>query len=107
MTLRNKTLLLLTISIGVMLTSSQSMAQVNPHAKAGLKGGLNASNLNDITNGNSHLGFHAGVYVQPVSTEFFALQLELLYSTYGRTMMYATPAYHTVQSDLEYIDLPV
>jgi Outer membrane protein beta-barrel domain len=110
MPIKTKILSVLTIVIGLVFVAlQQSMAQVNPHAKAGVKGGLNVSNLYtyDVSDENPRVGFHAGVYGQPLASEFCALQLELLYSTRGSTKRYTVPVDHTIQYDLEYIDLPV
>src|SRR6188768_2290103 len=110
MTRKNKTLLLFTIIIGLTLLARQkSVAQVNPHVKAGVKGGFNVSNLytDGVLDENARVGFHAGVFGQPIASESVALQLELLYSTRGSTKVYHVPVDQTVQYDLEYLDLPV
>lgn len=107
---KNKILSLLTLVIGLVFFARQQLvAQVNPHAKAGVKGGLNISNLygDDVVDEKPRVGFHAGVYVQPLASESCALQLELLYTTRGSAKRYAVPVEHTLQYDLEYIDLPV
>jgi hypothetical protein len=79
-------------------------------AKAGIKGGLNVSNLymNNVTSENARLGFHAGLYGQLFSSRYFALQPELLYSTKGSEAIYnGLLNNETVRFNLNYLDLPV
>ncbi len=78
--------------------------------KSGIKGGLNLSNLylDDVTDQNARIGFNIGVYGQLLSTEKFAIQPELLYSTKGSTAQYSAGSlYQEVSYNLNYLDLPV
>ena len=82
----------------------------NGTAKAGIKGGLNVSSLyiNNVTGENARLGFHGGLYGQLFSSEYFALQPELLYSTRGSEAVYnGLLNNETVRFNLNYLDLPV
>jgi len=89
---------------------------LNQHASAqnkgtaGIKGGLNVSNLyiDDVNDENARLGFNVGFYGQILSTESFAIQPELLFSTKGSKAQYDNGFIdQTVQYNLNYIDLPV
>jgi hypothetical protein len=129
-----KTNLLLTFTVLIMTASSTLMAQTssttttttttdevtvdrstktskgnNPTARIGIKGGLNASNLyiNDVNDENARFGFNAGVYGQILSSEVFAIQPELLFSTKGSQADYGGIVNSTVRFNLNYIDLPV
>lgn len=108
-TMKNKILTLILITAIFGLVSQQSIAQVNTKARAGIKGGLSASNLyvDDVHDENARIGYHIGFYGQPVSSDAFALQLELLYSTKGTTTIYDEPVDQEIQYNLNYIDLPV
>lgn len=77
--------------------------------RAGIKGGINVSNLyvDNATDENARLGFNLGVYGQLFSTDAFALQPELLYSTKGSKVVYGGPFNQEIQYNLNYIDLPV
>lgn len=127
--------LLLTLTVLIMTASSTLMAQTssttttttttdevtvdrttktrngdtNPTARVGIKGGLNASNLyiNDVNDENARFGFNAGVYGQILSSEVFAIQPELLFSTKGSQADYGGIVNSTVRFNLNYIDLPV
>ena len=60
-----------------------------PRARAGIKAGLNASNLitDEVNDKNARYGFHAGVYGQLFVNEGFAIQPELNYSTKGNKVI--------------------
>lgn len=93
---------------GLMFLSSGLMAQENP--KVGLKGGMNISNLivDDIDDENARIGFHAGIFAQLLSSEAFAIQPELLYSTRGNRV--ETDIWVIDQEtkfNLNYLDIPV
>lgn len=77
--------------------------------RAGIKGGLNVSNLyiDDITDENARYGFHVGVYGQVFSTDAFAIQPELLFSTKGAKAEYGGLIDQTAKFNLNYLDLPV
>ncbi|MBL0745111.1 porin family protein [Chryseolinea lacunae] len=94
----------ITAVLGVM-----SNNDANAQARAGVKGGLNVSNLyvDDVDDENARYGFNAGVYGQILSTESFAIQPELLYSTKGSKVEYGQFVNQTVKYNLNYLDLPV
>ena len=58
--------------------------------RAGIKGGLNVSNLyiDDVSDENARFGFNLGVYGQVLSSDAFAIQPELLFSTKGSKIEY-------------------
>ena len=78
--------------------------------RAGIKGGLNASNLyiDNVNDQNARLGLNIGVFGQILSSDAFALQLELLYSTKGSKAQYGSGFFNQeVKYNLNYLDLPV
>jgi hypothetical protein len=78
--------------------------------RAGIKGGLNVSNLyiDDINDEDARIGANVGFYGQVLSNDVAALQLELLYSTKGAHAMYTAGALsQEVKYNLNYLDLPV
>jgi hypothetical protein len=78
--------------------------------RAGIKGGLNVSNLyvDDVSDENARFGVNLGVYGQILSSETFALQPELLFSTKGSKVEYGGNFFdQTVKYNLSYLDLPV
>jgi hypothetical protein len=77
--------------------------------RAGIKGGLNASNLyiDNVNDQNARLGFNVGLYGQILSSDAFALQLELLYSTKGSKAQYGGTVNQEIKYNLNYLDLPV
>lgn len=81
----------------------------NPTARVGIKGGLNVSNLyvKDVNDNNARFGFNGGLYGQILSSEAFAIQPELLYSTKGSQAEYGGLINSTVRFNLNYLDLPV
>jgi len=95
------------------LSLSGLHAQSSP--RVGFKGGLNLSNLyvNNVNDENARIGWHAGVYTQLLSTEAFAIQPEINYSTKGTGVTYASAGPNGVMFDhdqkfnLSYIDIPV
>jgi hypothetical protein len=110
MTMKNKFLTLILITAIVGLVRQQSIAQTNTTARAGIKGGLNASNLyvdDNVHDENARIGYHIGFYGQPVSSEAAALQIELLFSTKGTTTIYDSPVDQEISYNLNYLDLPV
>src|SRR5690242_15593416 len=90
-TMKNKILqnILITVLVG-MITHQTVSAQTRTPRKAGIKGGLNVSNLyiDDVHDENARLGFNVGLYGQLFATEGFAIQPELLYSTKGSKAEY-------------------
>ncbi len=86
----------------------QGVAQSNK--RVGIKGGLNVSNLfiDNVTDENARLGFHVGLFGQIFSSDVFAIQPELLYSTKGSKAHYSSGSLNQdVQYNLNYLDLPV
>jgi hypothetical protein len=78
--------------------------------RAGIKGGLNVSNLyiDDIHDEDARIGMNVGFYGQVLSSDAAALQLELLYSTKGADAMYSAGGFNQeVKYNLNYLDLPV
>jgi hypothetical protein len=109
MTIKNKILQLTMISaLAVLGLSQTATAQMN--ARAGVKGGINASNLyvDDVDDENARIGFHAGFYGQFSASEAVALQAELLFSTRGSETHYSSGGLNQeVKYNLNYIDLPL
>lgn len=103
--------LLLTMTVLIATASSTLMAQSDPHptARVGIKAGLNASNLyiDDVNDENARFGFNGGLYGQILSSEAFAIQPELLFSTKGSQADYGGIVNSTVRFNLNYLDLPV
>jgi hypothetical protein len=104
-----KILKILTVSIVVSFAScisSESLAQM----RAGVKGGLNVSNLyvDEVDDENARFGFNLGFYGQILSSDVFAIQPELLFSTKGSKIEYGGNFFdQTVKYNLSYLDLPV
>lgn len=109
MTIKKKILQLTMISALVVLGVSQhATAQMN--ARAGIKGGINASNLyvDDVDDENARIGFNVGLYGQLASSKAVALQAELLFSTRGSEDHYSAGGFNQeVKYNLNYIDLPL
>lgn len=105
--LRNLSLLVCAGAIS-MITITDSQAQ---YARAGIKGGLNLSNLyaNDVDDDNARVGWHAGFYGQIFASEAFAIQPEVNFSTKGTgvTRIDATSARYESHFNLSYIDIPI
>lgn len=101
-----KILGILTVIVAVSFGSVDVLAQM----RAGIKGGLNVSNLyvDDVNDENARFGFNVGVYGQIFSTDAFAIQPELLFSTKGSKVEYGGNFFdQTVKYNLSYLDLPV
>jgi|SRR5688572_5525873 hypothetical protein len=97
---------ILTVIVAVSLTTADLFAQM----RAGIKGGLNVSNLyvDDVEDENARFGFNVGVYGQVLSSDVFAIQPELLFSTKGAKAEYGGSLFdQTVKYNLSYLDLPV
>lgn len=102
-------ILLLLIGFLSLVSSKQALAQTNPTARFGAKGGLNVSNLyiDNVNDENARFGFNGGLYGQILSTKTFALQPELLFSTKGSQADYGGIVNSTVRFNLNYLDLPL
>ncbi len=111
MNIKDKILLsLLVIALLSVTINQHANAQVGTGRRAGIKGGLNASNLyiDNVTDENARIGFNVGLFGQPISSDAFALQTELLYSTKGSVAQYTSGFLNQeVKYNLNYIDLPV
>lgn len=105
--LRNLSLLVCAVAIS---TFSFNNAQAQ-YARAGIKGGLNLSNLyiDQAEDDKARVGWHAGVYGQLFASEAFAIQPEVNFSTKGTgvTRIDATSARYESKFNLSYIDIPV
>ena len=97
------------ILVLICLLGTLSTNTVLAQARAGVKGGLNVSNLyiDDIDDENARYGFNVGLYGQLLSSDVFALQPELLFSTKGSKAVYDGIVDQTVKYNLNYLDLPV
>ena len=106
-TLRNLSLLVSAVAISV-ISFTDAQAQ---YARAGIKGGLNLSNLyvDQAEDDKARIGWHAGVYGQLFASEAFAIQPEVNFSTKGTgvTRIDATSARYESNFNLSYIDIPV
>ena len=107
MNTRNNKLLWVLV-IGALLATSlgnDAFAQ----ARAGVKGGLNVSNLyiDDLDDENARYGFNIGVFGQVLASETFAIQPELMFSTKGTRAVYGGLIDQEVKYNLNYLDLPV
>src|SRR5690606_18930327 len=93
----------------MLLLSGVVMSSTAQDRRMGIKGGLNLSNLYvaDDDDENARVGFHVGVYGQIFSTETFAIQPELLYTTKGSENEWGGLVDQTVKFNLNYLELPV
>ena len=107
--MNSKAIKLLSLSFFVAALAFLNSNEASAQMRAGIKGGLNVSNLylNDIDDEHARYGFNAGVYGQVFSTETFAIQPELLYSTRGTKAEYGGLIDETIKFNLNYLDLPV
>src|SRR5688572_11767794 len=114
MNTRNNKLLSVVAIVALLATSlaNDAFAQM----RAGIKGGLNVSNLyiDDLDDENARYGFNVGLFGQVLASETFAIQPELLYSTKGSKAFYkGSKAFYegivdqTVKYNINYLDLPV
>jgi hypothetical protein len=101
--------IILTALVALMAgTSFYAQAQ---ERRAGIKGGLNMSNLyvdnENLNDENARIGYHVGFFGEVISTPLLALQLELTYSTKGFRSVYDGFISGEYNFNLNYIDLPV
>ncbi len=78
--------------------------------RAGIKGGLNLSNLisDNVTDNKVREGFHIGVYGQLFSSPAFTIQPEVNFSTKGNESHFNEGIIdQKVQWNLSYIDIPI
>lgn len=95
-----------TVDVDRDINSTQSAAS----PRVGIKAGLNASNFitDDVTDKHGRFGFHAGVYGQLFSTEAFAIQPEVNFSTKGNEVKNNFGIVdHETKFNLSYLDIPV
>jgi hypothetical protein len=102
--------LLLCAGVITMVTMTGAQAQRSP--RVGFKGGLNLSNLyvNEVNDENARIGWHAGVYTQLLSSEVFAIQPEINYSTKGTGITFVNDLNnidHDVKFNINYLDIPI
>jgi hypothetical protein len=93
-----------------LLSVGLQQAQAQNKAVAGIKGGVNFSNLyvNDVDDENARVGFHAGVYGQLFASDAFAIQPEINYSTKGSRIMYTNGLIdQETKFNLNYLDIPI
>ncbi|HYG03765.1 MAG TPA: porin family protein [Chryseosolibacter sp.] len=110
--LRNVYLLL---CAGILSVLAVTNAQAQERPRVGFKGGLNLSNLyvGDADEENARVGWHAGFYTQLFSSEAFAIQPEINYSTKGTGITYVSGGTQSVgvnydqRFNLAYLDIPV
>ncbi len=104
----NKFLTIMAIA-GFISLLSADFAFAQSSARAGIKGGLNVSNLyvDEVTDENARYGFNVGFFGQVLSSDVAALQLELLYSTKGSRNFYDGAFDQEIKYNLNYLDLPV
>jgi Outer membrane protein beta-barrel domain len=91
-------------------TTTTTETATTSTARAGIKGGLNVSNLyvDDVDDENARFGFNVGLYAQLFSSEVFAIQPELLYSTKGTRTTYDNGVFAgDVKFNLNYLEVPV
>ena len=102
----NRLTVFLLVGFASVITSNEVCAQM----RAGIKGGLNVSNLyvDEADDENARYGFNLGVYGQVFSSDVFAIQPELLFSTKGTKAEYGGNFFdQTIKFNLNYLDLPV
>jgi hypothetical protein len=105
----------LVLCAGIISTAVITDALAQSNARVGLKGGLNLSNLyvNDVDDENARIGWHAGVYAQLFSSDAFAIQPEVNFSTKGTGITYGSinnnniNIKHDTKFNLSYLDIPV
>ena len=89
----------------------QTSAESSMHAKFGIKGGLNLTNLYSDNFSDNHLkaGFNAGVFSKIPVTQGFSIQPELLYSLKGSKTDYNNFIQGSGQYrfNLGYVELPL
>ena len=96
--------------VGGLLLSFHAKAQFHNGARAGIKGGVNVSNLitDEVNDRNARVGFHTGVFGQLFVNSAFAVQPEINYSTKGNKV---TTTFGVIDQEtmfnLHYIDMPV
>ncbi|HEY1870702.1 MAG TPA: porin family protein [Chitinophagaceae bacterium] len=105
------TLALLVIFSTVKAQEQQTSAESAMHAKFGIKGGLNLTNLhsNDFADNSLKAGFNAGIFSKIPVTPGFSIQPEILYSVKGNKSDYSNFVEGNGQYrfNLGYVELPL
>jgi hypothetical protein len=107
---QNETSTETTVQTQTETTISSERTNTFPGTRAGIKGGLNASNLihDEINDKDARLGFHVGVYGQLFANQGFAIQPEVNYSTKGNKVITEFDIIdQETKFNLSYIDVPV
>jgi hypothetical protein len=100
----------LLLCAGILSAVTLTSVQAQKAPRVGFKGGLNFSNLyvNDANSENARLGWHAGFYGQLLSSEAFAIQPEVNFSTKGsRVTQHSGIIDQETKYNFSYIDIPV
>jgi hypothetical protein len=100
----------LLLCAGILSAVTLTSAQAQNAPRVGIKGGFNFSNLyvNDANSENTRLGWHGGFYGQFLSSEAFAIQPEVNFSTKGsRVTQHAGIIDQETKYNFSYIDIPV
>lgn len=101
---------ILTIMGVIMVYGINHTISAQSTARVGVKGGLSISNLyvDDVNDENARVGFNGGFYGQILSSDVFAIQPEVLFSTKGSENEFGGRLFdQTVRFNLNYIDVPV
>jgi hypothetical protein len=103
-----KMLFLFCLLIGLS-TISYHQANAQFTTKAGIKGGLNVSNLylDEVSDENARIGAHIGLFAQVSGAGLLGFQTELLFSTKGSVAQYGGIIDQEIKYNLSYLDLPV
>jgi hypothetical protein len=108
---RTKTGMVLT---GLMIVFLSVVATHSTYAQsakkaAGIKGGLNISNLyvDNVNDEDARFGFNLGLYGQLFSNDVFAIQPEINFSTKGSMVITDGIIDQKTKFNLNYIDVPV
>ncbi len=100
----------LTIITMILLAVSFQYKSIAQSARAGIKGGLNFSNLyiDDVSDENARVGYNIGIFSQLMIGDVLALQPELAFSTKGAKAAYDVLGFKGENKfNLGYLELPV
>lgn len=78
------------LSFLFLLCAHSPLSAQNEGSEAGIKGGLNLSNLynEEVDDQNMRVGYNVGLFFKAALTDFLAIQPEVLYTTKGSTTQY-------------------
>ena len=99
-----------TLSLLIVLSMLMSHQLAAQSARAGIKGGLNFSNLylEDVGNENARVGYNLGIYSQVMLGDALALQPELIFNTKGARAEYDVLGFTGENRfNLSYLELPM